>query len=123
MAITLDGMTASYAEAQQIDGNELLESCASSEGTMEGFCIGYIIGQIEGQRFGAFIITSRLGVAEDAPDTNGLLDSLIGYCVPYNASNAQLRDVVTKYLTDHPAVRHETARFSVWQALTQAFPC
>ncbi|OGA05844.1 MAG: hypothetical protein A2W68_08690 [Betaproteobacteria bacterium RIFCSPLOWO2_02_64_14] len=44
-------------------------------------------------------------------------------CLPHYATRQQLADVVTKYLRDNPAERHQPAQFLVLEALATAFPC
>lgn len=110
--------------AQQIDGNELLESCEGSDPVTQGFCLGYIIGAIENQHWGTLVTLKRLGGTPDSIErTNDLIGNLLAYCVPPNASNKQLRDVASDYLIRNPQIRHESARTLLWYALIEAFPC
>jgi len=122
VAITFSG-AASVATAQQISGNELYEACQSDNIVLSGFCIGYIIGQIEGQSFGAFSVLNQIQPAENAEEINGRIGLFLNHCIPHEASNDQLRDVVLKHLRENPETRHDPARFEVWRALMPAFPC
>lgn len=62
----------------------------------------------------------------------GMVDSLndqahprwkIRFCVPANASVGQISDVILKFLTDQPSLRHLPASNLTMLALEQAFPC
>jgi hypothetical protein len=87
-------------------GNDLLESCESKGNLEHAFCLGYIIGvtDVEGMDSAVFPERRRSCVAE-------------------NVSNGQVRDVVVKYLKDHPEERHLQAAILVVKAMGQAFPC
>ena len=81
------------------DGNALYELCSSPGATDQSYCAGYL---------------------------GGISDSLSSsqhLCVSTEVSLRQLKDVVLKYLRDHPEQRGQAA-FSVGrEALTLAFPC
>lgn len=44
-------------------------------------------------------------------------------CIPMTVKSEQARDVVTKFLEDHPELRHYAAAGLVGEALSKAFPC
>lgn len=44
-------------------------------------------------------------------------------CVPEGANGKQMRDIVVKYVTEHPETRHQTADLLTIKALNSAFPC
>lgn len=44
-------------------------------------------------------------------------------CIPHDVTSEQLRDVVAKWLADHPEMRHYAAAGVVAEALQTAFPC
>lgn len=111
------------AIAQPVSGNSLYEACTSDDQVQTGFCVGYLIGQIEGQFLGGLLVTQRAGKEVGFEDFNGFANQIFQHCIPPDASNGQLRDVVVAYLRDNPANRHETARFLVWSAYRDAFPC
>ncbi|QIE54961.1 hypothetical protein G5B40_05545 [Pikeienuella piscinae] len=108
---------------QQIDGNELYETCTDENPVLAAFCVGYIIGYVEGSPWGAFVVLNRLAPKDDNAVANALAREFLGSCPPENASNSQLTDVVKKYLEEHPETRHESARTLIWQAFSEAFPC
>jgi len=92
-------------------GNDLLESCESgghSEQAFfnQAFCLGYITGvtDIDGVDGSAFPERRRS-------------------CVPENVTNGQVKDVVVKYLKEHPEERHIQASILIVKAVAQAFPC
>lgn len=113
--------TASFAE--QISGNELLETCTSDNQVLTGFCIGYVIGYSEGAPWGVALADASVRGEMGGPDVNNMVGTVTGSCVPADATNGQLKDVVTKYLQENPASRHESARTLIWRAYAAAFPC
>lgn len=114
---------ATAPQAQQISGNELLETCTSDNSVMAGFCIGYIIGYSEGAPWGATLAIIRATEAGDTDSLNEMASLVTGSCVPSEASNEQLRDVVVKHLQSNPETRHTSARTLIWTAYSEAFPC
>ena len=96
-------------------GNTLLEHCESGDkqdGDLQinamkaGLCFGYIEGAADILAFDAAAFPNRR------------LE-----CTPKEVTRGQERDVVVKYLRDHPEERHESAALLVLHALTTAFPC
>ena len=79
------------------DGNALYELCSSPGTTDQSYCAGYL---------------------------GGIGDSLVGQlCTSTEVSLLQVKDVVLKYLRDHPE-QHSHAAYSIGrEALTLAFPC
>jgi Rap1a immunity proteins len=85
--------------ARAYDGNELLRMCNDPNPTNSGFCLGY---------------------------TNGVSDTLETFnvaCLSLGVTTGQVRDIVIKYLRDHPDQRHHNADFLATRALLVAFPC
>lgn len=82
-----------------IDGNTLWSFCQDSAQLKS--CLNYIIGVAD------VLMTQN---------TNTM-------CLPGNAIEGQLMDVVKKYLSDHPETRQFTAMSEVQVALQNAFPC
>ncbi|WP_297543707.1 Rap1a/Tai family immunity protein [Roseovarius sp.] len=109
--------------AQQVSGNELLETCTSDNQVLAGFCIGYVIGYSEGAPWGVALAIASARGEMAGPDVNNLVGNVTGSCVPSDAANGQLKDVVTKYLQENPDSRHESARTLIWRAYAAAFPC
>lgn len=109
--------------AQPLSGNDVFEECISENQAKHGFCIGYITGLYEGQYWGGLLATKTIGAEMDATDFNSFANRMFQHCVPPDATNQQLRDVVVKYLVDNPANRHKSARYLVWEAYQNAFPC
>jgi hypothetical protein len=83
------------------DGNELLQQCQHNGMWGDGFCTEIAWG---------------MAAALQAPDTHMA-------CMAPNVKSGQLRDVVVKYLRDHPEKRHLGAANLVSLALQGAFPC
>lgn len=81
------------------DGNALFNACSNDGGYYkEGQCLGYV---------------------------TGVFDSFEGVyvCAPEHVTAGQAKDIVVKYLTEHPEKRHEPAAFLVGSALNDVFPC
>jgi hypothetical protein len=55
----------------------------------------------------------------------GIADAFNGssHCLPDNVSVGQLRDVVRKFLSDTPEVRHRPADIIVYVILKNTYPC
>jgi len=111
--------------AEPLDGIQLYSTC-KSEGIVEtSFCVGYIIGAVEGLKYGAFMAANRIN--EDEPADTAYLDGFanffLGYCIPHNANNQQVSDVVITYLRNNPSNRHNSARALISEAFRNAFPC
>lgn len=85
------------ASAAFWQGNDLVEACQNDK----QFALGY---------------TTALS------DVMGGRDE-ISACVPAEATAGQIRNVVCKFLTDHPEKLHETAHRLGATALIEAFPC
>jgi len=92
--------------AEFANGNQLLAAC-SSENASEGLqCIAFLDGVL----MGALVISER---EKTSPP----------FCIPPTATNGQLKDVVTAFLRDRPAVRHYGGGALTVVALIDAFPC
>jgi hypothetical protein len=91
------------------DGNRLYEICTAPEEKHAswGVCLGFILGAHDAVR--------------DAQELGFLAGKI--HCTPTNATTGQVRDVVVRYLEEHPAERHINASALVADALREAFPC
>jgi hypothetical protein len=88
-----------------MSGNQLLERCRAEQGSFaRGICYGYINGIAD-------VLSSGIVV-------NGW-----SACFPAQVTSGQVVDVVTRYLTANPQVRHMSAPGIAAAALEQAFPC
>jgi hypothetical protein len=90
--------------AQGVSGNELREYCTGKDNQA---CFGFILGTL---------------------DYNDLLQALsppegMRLCVPTGVTVGQLRDVVNKYMGQHPENAHHAATMTVINAVTTAWPC
>jgi hypothetical protein len=104
-AVLMAVMAASVAAtAQVMDGNKLYNNCGSSRPEANLFCRAYAAG------------------IYDATLEQGY--SGVKICAADGATVGQMEDVVTQYLTSHPAERrHLSGASLVTQALAEAFPC
>lgn len=100
------GLLTSPARATFTDGNDLLTSCSAD---LYVECLGYVAG-----------IADAMETAQSC--NNG---SLAGWqaCVPIGVRKSQAKDVVIRFLREHPQDRHYPASGLVAQALQEAFPC
>ncbi|TDT74748.1 hypothetical protein BDE40_1464 [Litoreibacter halocynthiae] len=111
--------------AAPFTGNDIYSACTNQTGQVQqGFCYGFIFGSVEAMKWGALV-----GVVATSPDKIpqsefDLKSSVaLGFCIPPNAENGQILDVVVNYLDENPATRHETARTLIQYALAASFPC
>jgi Rap1a immunity proteins len=96
----------SYAEF--LDGNRLFELCDDeAPDYKQDVCLGYVMGVID-------VLVSYSDVE---------IEQRIGLCAPKNVSAAQLREIVVRYLKQHPEERHYAALNTVGAAVRDAFPC
>ena len=106
--LLLSGRSLSQEDAvrvilSDVSGNTLLHRCTSDEGGDLNFCVGYI----EGIRDATVLC-----------DLNGKQRTDI----PAEVTSEQMKDVVVKYLRDHPEERHKQGALLVIYALRLAFP-
>ncbi|RZI60441.1 MAG: hypothetical protein EOP14_01175 [Pseudomonas sp.] len=92
-------------------GDALLNTCTSSVREVQGLCTAYI-----------------LGIGDGADLQRAMTDVFGGkpFCVYQMAPGvpaAHMREVVVKYLQDHPASRSEPSNRLVLFAYAEAFPC
>jgi hypothetical protein len=91
------------AGAKFMSGNDLFSSCSKDTSFEKGYCLGYVVG-----------------VADTLTE-----DTISGFsaCIPANATQGQLRSIVTKWLQDNPRYRHYSAGSLAAAAISNAFPC
>jgi hypothetical protein len=93
-------------------GNDLLHDCQQPEMSSAGICMGYILGVLD------MINTEQnSGSSEVRLSTNEMV------CLPPTIDGWQIRDVVKKYLVDHPEERNLHAAQLVWKAVVKAWGC
>ena len=81
-------------------GHQLKEVCSAEDLSWNnGFCSGFIMGAAD-----AFPASNRI-------------------CIPEGVTYEQVRDVVRKYLGDHPEKLQKLAHGLVEEAIRKAFPC
>ena len=100
------GLLPNSAFASDMTGNTLLEYCGTSATTrdspatwQQGVCDGYITG------------------------AEGVLVSAGVVCPPDGVTNAQVIDIASKYLIEHPEIRERPAHLLVGLALKATFQC
>ncbi len=102
-------LVSASTDAQRVStttGNGLLDSCESKAEHERALCLGYITGvtDMEGINTAAYPERGRTRISEDV-------------------TNSQVKDVVVKYLRDHPEDRHLLAAILIVEAVSRAFPC
>jgi hypothetical protein len=111
VAVSLAGSTANApAHAAFLTGNELFEKCLQqAPNYLEmGTCLGFVGGTAD---------------AMAAAQISGGTAMGLRACLPPGVTAWQARDVVMRFLTYHPEVRHHAAAPLVARALAAAFPC
>jgi hypothetical protein len=89
-------------DARFFDGNMLLSMCEdTNDVAAQGACNGYVAA---------------------TSDAFTLADTKTTICLP-DVTLKQEKDVVVKFLRDHPEHRHEGASKLIYLALESAFPC
>jgi hypothetical protein len=95
------------AGSYQATGHLLLKICRGGNAGQIGYCLGYISGISDG------ITTLQM---LKPPNWTPI-------CKPDWLTDRQLRDVVVKYLVDHPEERHEPISLLTVLAMRSAWPC
>ncbi len=105
LALVLVSVAASaQTEGGWMSGNELKGFCYSEYAFDRGVCDGFA--------------TAVAGFTVRAPD------DIYHACIPVTqVTRSQLRDIIVKYLDDHPAWLHFSATSLGSEALKEAFPC
>ncbi len=86
-----------------LDGAQLFRDCQADTASGQGFCLGYTSGIAD-------ILVHR--------PVNGFK-----VCFVEKVSAGQIKDVVSKWLKDHPERRQYGAPGLVANALAEAYPC
>lgn len=90
-----------------MSGNALSEHCSSGENEFfEGVCVGYIVSVLDVQ-------TTLVSWSDMKPNI----------CLPRGVSPLQIKQVVVKYMDNHPQDLHLLAASLALNALKEAFPC
>ena len=87
------------------NGNRLLEWCESSE----SLALAYVTGAYDAAQYMSVFVGSEAY----APTI----------CTPAGSQNTQYRDIVCRYVDDHPEARTSSATSLVVMALQEAWPC
>jgi Rap1a immunity proteins len=104
-AVTLACLPASAQEVSRFySGNDLWSLCSGNSGIQSGLCMGYVRGIADA------MMVQPPGVAGRRA------------CFPEQVTAEQARDVVKRYLEQHPEVRHYSAASLAAEALAEAFP-
>ncbi|WP_323141310.1 Rap1a/Tai family immunity protein [Massilia phyllosphaerae] len=88
------------------NGNAIYPYCSSSQLSTQMLCGSYVIGVVVGTKSQAAIDKSRPY-----------------FCIPEQVTHGQYVEVFTKYLADHPELRHYDTATLIFKSLNEAFPC
>ena len=102
LALIITLLFASPVRAGFYTGNDMHEKCSGSD-YGRTFCMAYSIA------------------VADLMETEAVADWTA--CMSENVTAGQIRDIVTRWLANHPQDRHYTAPSLIAQALSEAFPC
>lgn len=95
------------ALANYLTGKDLYADCSKPQGSFsQGFCSGYISGVVDAIEY------YQVGKGAEK-----------SVCLPKEASIGQVKEIVVRYLTQHPDQRNNTASSLVWDAVRNAYPC
>ena len=104
-AAVLIGISLSYQNAHAgsffLSGNDLYTYINGDNAYDKGSALGFVVGIADGEE------------SQKRPRI----------CISDQVTRGQVRDVVKKYLTEHPEQRHFTAASLVIESLMAAFPC
>jgi hypothetical protein len=93
-------------------GSDLLHDCEQPEMSSAGVCTGYILGVLD------MIYTEQdSSRAEERFSKDG------DVCLPPTVDGWKVRDVVKKYLVNHPEARNLHASRLVWMAVVKVWGC
>jgi Rap1a immunity proteins len=87
-----------------VTGNELLADC-TGDIVAQHRCLAYITGAADGSNMTQVALENEF------------------LCIPSTVSRAQMKDIVVRYLVDHPDKRHLNAGGITMIALKDAFAC
>ena len=100
------------------DGKMLLQDCQGGDDQQEtqnfaglsqwGTCVGYIAAVVDSMS-NAFLTSGSVNAQQ--------------LCVSEHVQLSQLKDIVRRWLSDHPEERHLAASLLVFQVLKEKFPC
>ncbi len=104
-------LTAGEGRAGYYSGQKLNEVCNNDSLVSVGLCFGYILGVYDAGK-----------VLDEATDKRQWQSGFTS-CVPDGVKPGQLKEVVSKWLQQHPENWHYRANSLVAAALEWGFPC
>ena len=119
IVVVLSGLVVGgQGRADFYDGKMLLQDCQGGDDQQEtqnfaglsqwGTCVGYIAAVVD--------TMSNASLTAESVNAQQL-------CVSEHVQLSQLKDIVRRWLSDHPEKRHLAASLLVFQALKEKFPC
>lgn len=113
------GIPAAPARADYVNGNQLYEWCSSERSDNQYWtnfarCTAYAAGAVDGLDTGN--VFGQVLVGSDS-------DTIDFICIPPRVTLGQVQEVVTTFLKNNPAIRHDHASVLVVKAVREAWPC
>ncbi|MEQ9518484.1 MAG: Rap1a/Tai family immunity protein [Parvibaculum sp.] len=103
-------------------GNDLLNDCGTSaDDTRMEFCFGLVSGAVHGVNFAVF--DAIISYDPESGQNPAVFRNKYATCIPEEVTIGQLRDIVVKYLNDHPSERHQYAVGLILTAVGKTFAC
>lgn len=93
-----------WGQADIRTGNGLLSACQSKEPLQQTQCLVYILGALDG--------------ASSATQLTAPV-----FCAPNGITGGQAKDIVVKWLLEHPSRREMPSAWFITAALADAWPC
>jgi len=118
-AVLLLGFTSA---SHGITGNDLQQQC--QQDTL--LCTGYVRGVFDAHTSwkNTIDVSRKTYPPTQAEQDDAVLrSSQPNYCVPANSTLSQLKQIIVKYLREHPETLHVHAERLINDALNTAFPC
>ncbi|MHA3913877.1 Rap1a/Tai family immunity protein [Halovulum sp. GXIMD14793] len=113
----------SLAEEDIQSGNYMFTACTAERASYaDGYCLGRTTSLLQG------LITDRaiekmLSSGGDFTGSYREAETAFDVCVPTNATQGQITDVMVKFLKDYPEDRHKDYGILILTAMQEAFPC
>lgn len=113
---------ASVTAGPSYTGNDFLRYCSQSPQVVYGFVLGWSVRRSADLEIGAKAIASTSGAAKDVAIRMSTT-MMFSTCTPNEVTVEQMADVLCKFLSDNPSVRHQGAGALMSFAMVSAFPC
>ena len=106
----------SFSHSHAMTGNEWMAMCKQESNSSRGICLGYLNGlrdMYEGYSYAFKVFVEIDGKNYPKAKT----------CMPINVELGQLKNIVTKWLNEHPEKLHDELRMQYIMMVNKIFPC